>query len=153
LIGRNHVNLIVSWCGRFLFFVVPHQFSPDVGKWPENQILIPHWTYFHCPGTILVAGVGPILFRSCSAHCPTGHKPELSDQNGPHSPPPGAWLLPPLSAWGTVPLDLALLTVPLDTSQSSLTKWASSSSWSLAAAPSVCLGHSTTWSCSAYCPT
>jgi len=20
-------------------------------EWPENQILIPDWTYFHCPGT------------------------------------------------------------------------------------------------------
>jgi len=27
LIGRNPVNLIVGWCGRFLFFVVPRQFS------------------------------------------------------------------------------------------------------------------------------
>jgi len=50
LIGRNGVNLIVSWCGRFLFFVVPRQFSQVVGEWPENQILIPDWTYFHCPG-------------------------------------------------------------------------------------------------------
>jgi len=23
--GRNSVNLIVGWCGQFLFFVVPHQ--------------------------------------------------------------------------------------------------------------------------------
>jgi len=70
---------------------------------------------------VAVARVAPILFRSCSAHCPTGHKPELSDQNEPHSPPPGAWLLPPLSAWGTVPLGPALLTAPLYTSQSSPT--------------------------------
>jgi len=53
LIGRNSVNLIVGWCGRFLFFVIPHQFSQDIGEWPENQILIPDWTYFHCPGTTL----------------------------------------------------------------------------------------------------
>jgi hypothetical protein len=33
-------NLIVGWCGQFLFFVV-RQFS--------HQILIPDWTYFHCP--------------------------------------------------------------------------------------------------------
>jgi len=26
------------------------QFSQDNVKWPENQILIPDWTYFHCPG-------------------------------------------------------------------------------------------------------
>jgi len=50
LIGRKPVNLIVGWCGRFLFFVVPCQFSQDTGEWPENQILIPDWTYFHCPG-------------------------------------------------------------------------------------------------------
>jgi len=41
LIGRKPVNLIVGWWGRFLFFVVPHQFSQDIGEWPENQILIP----------------------------------------------------------------------------------------------------------------
>jgi len=46
LIGRKPVNLIVGWCGRFLFFVV--------GEWPENQILILDWTYFHCPDTTLV---------------------------------------------------------------------------------------------------
>jgi len=27
MIGRKSVNLIVGWCGRFLFFVVPRQFS------------------------------------------------------------------------------------------------------------------------------
>jgi len=53
MIGRNRVNLIVSWCGRFLFFVVPRQFSQDIGEWPEIQILIPDWTYFYCPGTTL----------------------------------------------------------------------------------------------------
>jgi len=45
--------LIVSWCRQFLFFVVPHQFSQVAGEWPENQILIPNWTYFHCPGATL----------------------------------------------------------------------------------------------------
>jgi len=55
LIGRKPVNLIVGWCGRFFFFVVPTQFSQvviyfhNIGEWPENQILIPNWTYFHCP--------------------------------------------------------------------------------------------------------
>jgi len=48
LIGRSPENLIVGWCGRFLFFVAPRQFSQDIGDWPENQILIPDWTYFHC---------------------------------------------------------------------------------------------------------
>jgi len=52
-IGRNLVNLIVGWCGRFLFFVVPRQFSQDVCEWPENQILIPDWIYFYCPGATL----------------------------------------------------------------------------------------------------
>jgi len=37
----------------FYFFVVPRQFSQDIGEWPENQILIPDWTYFYCPGTTL----------------------------------------------------------------------------------------------------
>jgi len=46
--------LIVGWCGRFLFFVVLPQFSQVVGEWPENQILIPDWSYFHCPGATLL---------------------------------------------------------------------------------------------------
>jgi len=53
VIGRKGVNLNVGWCGRFLFFVVPRQFSQDTGEWLENQILIPDWTYFHCPGATL----------------------------------------------------------------------------------------------------
>jgi len=52
-IGRNPTNLIVGWSGQFLFFVVARQFSQVVGEWPENQILIPDWTYFHCPGATL----------------------------------------------------------------------------------------------------
>jgi len=28
---------------------VPRQFSEEIGEWPENQILIPDWTYFDCP--------------------------------------------------------------------------------------------------------
>jgi len=53
LIGRKPVNLIVGWGGQFLFFVPPRQFSQDIGEWPQNQILIPGWTYFHCPGATL----------------------------------------------------------------------------------------------------
>jgi len=30
IVGRNCVNLIASWCRRFLFFVVPGQFSQDI---------------------------------------------------------------------------------------------------------------------------
>jgi len=55
LIGRNGANLIVGWCGRFLFFVVARQFSQDFGEWPENQILISDWTYFHCPNATLTS--------------------------------------------------------------------------------------------------
>jgi len=29
-------------------------FEVDIGEWRENQILIPDWTYFHCPGATLV---------------------------------------------------------------------------------------------------
>jgi len=57
MIGRSCLNLIVGWCRQFLFFVVPRQFSQDIGEWLENQILIPDWTYFYCPGTTLVVGV------------------------------------------------------------------------------------------------
>jgi len=57
--------LIVGWCGRFLFFVVPRQFSQDIGEWPENQILIPEWTYFHCPGTTLALYQPQTLLEFC----------------------------------------------------------------------------------------
>jgi len=70
MIGRNRVNLIVGWCGRFLFFVVPRQFSQDTREWPENQILITDWTYFQCPGATLLQAEGQrvisILTRSFS---------------------------------------------------------------------------------------
>jgi len=29
------------------------QFSQVFGEWPENQILISDWTYFHCPDATL----------------------------------------------------------------------------------------------------
>jgi len=61
LIGRNPVNLIVSWCGQFLFFVVLCQFSQVVGEWLENQILIPDWTYFHCPGITLAGNFDNLI--------------------------------------------------------------------------------------------
>jgi len=35
------------------FFVVLVNFP----EWPENQILIPDWTYFHCPDAALRQGV------------------------------------------------------------------------------------------------
>jgi len=56
--------LIVSWCGRFLFFVVPCQFSQGIGECPENQILIPDWTYFHCPGATLVPSTAALANRN-----------------------------------------------------------------------------------------
>jgi len=39
----------------FIFLLsLPCQFSQDIGKWPENQILIPDLTYFCCPGATLL---------------------------------------------------------------------------------------------------
>jgi len=38
----------------FYFLLSLAQFLQDFGEWPENQILIPDWTYFHCPGATLV---------------------------------------------------------------------------------------------------
>jgi len=32
VIGRKPVHLIVGWCGQFLFFVVPLQFSQENGQ-------------------------------------------------------------------------------------------------------------------------
>jgi len=43
-------------CRTIFNFVVPRQFSQDIGEWPQNQILIPDWTYFHCPGATLASG-------------------------------------------------------------------------------------------------
>jgi len=37
----------------FYFLLSLRQFSQDIGEWPENQILIPDWTYFHCPDATL----------------------------------------------------------------------------------------------------
>jgi len=41
-----------------IYPVPANHFSPSlstilIGEWPENHILIPDWTYFHCPGTTL----------------------------------------------------------------------------------------------------
>jgi len=68
LIGTNRVNLIVGWCGRFLFFVVPRQFLQGIGEWPENQILISDWTYFHCPGATLHQGSIFLLVLVCGEY-------------------------------------------------------------------------------------
>jgi len=67
------VNLIVGWCGQFLIFVVLHQFSQVVGEWLENQILIPDWTYFYCPGTTLPSRGGrKIKYFLCPARPNSG---------------------------------------------------------------------------------
>jgi len=58
---QEPVNLIVGWCRQFLFFVVLRQFSQVVGEWPENQILIPDWIYFYCPGTTLIQNKGTLF--------------------------------------------------------------------------------------------
>jgi len=56
--------LIAGWCGQFLFFVVLRQFSQVVGEWLENQILIPDWTYFHCPAATFVVHQPTINFTT-----------------------------------------------------------------------------------------
>jgi len=46
LIGRKPINLIVGWCRRFLFFVVPCQFSQVIGHsqngWPFVTVTYPY---------------------------------------------------------------------------------------------------------------
>jgi len=42
--------------GTIFIFCCPSSISQDIGEWPQNQILIPDWTYFHCPGTTLPHG-------------------------------------------------------------------------------------------------
>jgi len=51
----------------FYFFVVLHQFSQVVGKWLENQIVIPDLTYFHCPGATLLCRVKTLLSKEDSS--------------------------------------------------------------------------------------
>jgi len=74
VVGHNCETLSLGWCRerekidwqearkfdcrlvRTIFiFVVPRKFSLDAGEWPENQILIPDWTNFHCPGATLLS--------------------------------------------------------------------------------------------------
>jgi len=40
----------------FYFLLSLVNFHEDIGEWPENQILIPDWPYFHCPGASLIQG-------------------------------------------------------------------------------------------------
>jgi len=40
------------------------------GEWLENQILIPHWTYFHYPGATLLTLVQVSSFSSSQCRCP-----------------------------------------------------------------------------------
>jgi len=42
----------MDWQEIFIF-CCPGSIFQVVGEWLENQILIPDWTYFHCPGTSL----------------------------------------------------------------------------------------------------
>jgi len=48
LIGRDLVNLIVGWCGRFFIFCCPFSIFTRHRQVARNQILIPDWTYFDC---------------------------------------------------------------------------------------------------------
>jgi len=46
--------------GQTIFiFCCPSSIFTDIGEWLENQILIPDWPHFHCPGATLV----PHLFQ------------------------------------------------------------------------------------------
>jgi len=38
----------------FYFLLSLANFHQALDEWPENQILIPDWTYLHCPGTTLI---------------------------------------------------------------------------------------------------
>jgi len=38
----------------FYFLLSLVNFHKTFGEWPGNQILIPDWTYFNCPGATLV---------------------------------------------------------------------------------------------------
>jgi len=47
LIGRKPVNLIFGWCGRFLFSVVPRQFSQELASGQKIK-LVRNICKFHC---------------------------------------------------------------------------------------------------------
>jgi len=54
LAGTLQIRLLVG-ADNFIYLLLLCivQFSPDIGEWRENQILINDWTYFHCPGATL----------------------------------------------------------------------------------------------------
>jgi len=56
-------------------FCCPCNFHKDIGKWPENQILIPDWTYFHCPGATLVDCKQPLHLVWDNSNFGIGHSP------------------------------------------------------------------------------
>jgi len=55
---RNPLNLMFVGADNFYFLLSLINFHKTFGKWSENQILIPDWTYFHCPGSMLARGTG-----------------------------------------------------------------------------------------------
>jgi len=55
----------------------------DFGEWLENQILIPDWTYFHCPGATLVLDIEEPKDRrptTASTEEPKDPKPPTMDR-------------------------------------------------------------------------
>jgi len=50
------------------------------GEWRENQILIPDWTYFYCPGTTLLMDSGSTHKRQ--RLCNAGDEPVIAGGGG-----------------------------------------------------------------------
>jgi len=61
----------------FIFFVIPRQFSQHIDEWLENQILIPDWTYFHCPTTTQTTQISLANEKSIFEFYPTKIFPVL----------------------------------------------------------------------------
>jgi len=85
--NRRHQPTIKFMCFLPINFLPlpapPYQFSQDIGKWQENQILIPDWTYFHCPGaTLPLDGIDV----NCHSGCGGSSNVEWTNKNCLHQP-------------------------------------------------------------------
>jgi len=65
----------------FYFLLSLCQFSQDIGEWPENQILIPDWAYFHCPGATLVHTNRQIYWVPANQFSPSAGTTLIKERN------------------------------------------------------------------------
>jgi len=62
-------------------FCCSSQFSQDIGEWPENQILIPDWTYFLVHTAPLETGVIKVRGNNWGAKNKTGRMAQQAEED------------------------------------------------------------------------